>query len=121
MTRRSDERRTSDSHRMLPIGSYLIDRDQPPLSAVEAGTVRRFHELYYERWRRQADTINLTWFGHLLLKCPLDLWMYQEILVRTRPDVVVETGTYLGGSALYLASILDLLGRGDVITIDVNG
>lgn len=105
---------------MLPIGSHLIDRVQPPLSAEHAGTVRRFHELYYERWRQQADTINLTWFGHLLLKCPLDLWIYQEILVRTRPDVVVETGTHRGGSALYLASILDLLGRGEVITIDVN-
>jgi cephalosporin hydroxylase len=102
------------------IGPHLIDRDQPPLSADQSAAVRLFHQVYYDRWRQQADTLNITWFGHLLLKCPLDLWMYQELLVRTRPDVVVETGTFHGGSALYLASILDLLGGGEVITIDVT-
>jgi cephalosporin hydroxylase len=52
-------------------------------------------------------------------KCPQDLWVYQEILVETRPEVIVETGTAAGGSALYLASICDLLDRGEVITIDI--
>jgi cephalosporin hydroxylase len=71
------------------------------------------------RWLESADTINLSWFGYRLLKCPLDLWMYQELLVRTRPDFVVETGTFQGGSALYLAMILDQLGHGRVITLDI--
>ena len=54
------------------------------------------------------------------VKNPLDLWVFQEILFETRPDVIVETGTYRGGSALYLASICDLLGVGEVISIDVE-
>jgi cephalosporin hydroxylase len=54
------------------------------------------------------------------LKCPLDLWIYQEIVSRTRPDVIVETGTLYGGSALYLASLCDLLGSGRVISIDIK-
>jgi cephalosporin hydroxylase len=37
----------------------------------------------------------------------------------TRPEVVVETGTWRGGSALYLASVCDLLGVGEVVSIDV--
>jgi len=104
-----------------PFGTHFIDRDQPPLSSEEAEVVRRFHDLYYRRWSSQgADTINLSWFGHLLLKCPLDLWVYQELLVRTRPDVVLETGTWCGGSALYFAMILDHIGHGRVITVDLN-
>ena len=87
-------------------GNYFVDREQPPLSAADAEVARQFHELYYRRWTEQnADTINLSWFGHELLKCPLDLWVYQELLVRTRPDFVVETGTYCGGSALYFAML----------------
>ena len=39
-------------------------------------------------------------------------------MVGTRPDVVVESGTWRGGSALYLAMILDQIGHGRVITID---
>jgi len=102
-------------------GNYFVDREQPPLSAAEEEVVREFHELYYRRWTEQnADTINLSWFGHELLKCPLDLWVYQELVVRTRPDFVIETGTYRGGSALYFAMLFDQLGHGRVITIDIE-
>jgi cephalosporin hydroxylase len=104
------------------IGNYFPDRDQPPLSSEEAEVVRQFHELYYRHWlARGADTKNLSWFGHQLIKCPLDLWIYQELLVRTRPDVVVETGTWYGGSALCMAMILDQIGHGRIITIDIDG
>jgi cephalosporin hydroxylase len=102
------------------IGTYFVDRDQPPLSSEEAEVVSRFHELYYRRWKSNADTINLSWFGHRLLKCPLDLWIYQELLVRTRPDFVIETGTFCGGSALYFAMILDHIGQGQVVTVDID-
>jgi cephalosporin hydroxylase len=38
-----------------------------------------------------------------------------------RPSLIVETGTYRGGSALYIASLCDLLGHGKVLTIDIEG
>jgi cephalosporin hydroxylase len=60
------------------------------------------------------------WLGVRTLKNPLDLWVYQEILFETRPEVIVETGTHRGGSALYLASLCDLLGTGTVVTIDIE-
>lgn len=105
---------------MVEYGNFAFDRDQPPLSSDEAEVVRRFHDLYYRRWLAGGDTMNLSWFGHLTYKCPLDLWIYQELLQRTRPDVVIETGTWFGGSALYMAMIFDLIGHGRVITIDVE-
>lgn len=103
------------------VGSYFPDRDQSPLSPEDAEIVHRFHELYYRRWLSGgSDTVNLSWFGHQLLKCPLDVWLYQELLVRTRPDIVIETGTWCGGSALYVAMILEQIGHGRVITIDID-
>lgn len=60
------------------------------------------------------------WLGVRALKLPLDLWVYQEILYETRPDLIIETGTAGGGSALYLASICDLLGTGKVLSIDID-
>jgi cephalosporin hydroxylase len=48
------------------------------------------------------------------------MWQYQEILHDLRPDLVVETGTAYGGSALFLAHTLDLLGTGRVMTVDVE-
>jgi cephalosporin hydroxylase len=103
------------------IGSYFPDRDQPPLSSEEVELVGQFHQLYYQQWlSRGGDTNNLSWLGHQIVKCPLDLWIYQELLVRTRPDVVIETGTWYGGSALFMAMIQDLIGHGQVITIDTE-
>ena len=61
-----------------------------------------------------------TWLGAQALKNPLDLWVYQEIMSETRPELVVETGTYRGGSAFFLASICDLLGEGEIVSIDIE-
>jgi cephalosporin hydroxylase len=103
-----------------PIGDFFVNREQPSMSSAETEVVRQFHDLYYRLWSAGADTINLSWLGHELLKCPLDLWIYQELLVRARPDFVVETGTWRGGSALYFATLFDLLGHGRVITVDIE-
>ena len=76
----------------------------------------RFTALYYDdpsTWR------STYWLGIQTSKCPLDLWIFQEIITETRPDLIVETGTHLGGSALFLASMCDLVGNGEVLTIDV--
>jgi cephalosporin hydroxylase len=83
-----------------------------------SSVVDSFHRLYYDS--REQTWGNTFWLGHHVLKCPLDLWIYQELLFEVRPALIVETGTYLGGSALFLASICDLLGHGEVVTIDAD-
>lgn len=61
-----------------------------------------------------------TYFGVPTLKNPLDFWVYQELISRRVPDVIIEIGNMHGGSALALAHQLDLHGKGRVIAIDVN-
>jgi cephalosporin hydroxylase len=83
---------------------------------LDRAAVSRAHDVLYlsDAW---TET---TWLGAQALKNPLDLWVYQEIMVETRPELIVETGTYRGGSAFYLASICDLLGVGEIVSIDVE-
>lgn len=103
------------------LGDFFVDREQAALSPKEEEIVRDFHKLYYGLWfERRVDTHTLSWFGYEMMKCPLDLWIYQELLVRTRPDFAVETGTWWGGSALYLAMLFDQIGHGQVVTVEVN-
>jgi cephalosporin hydroxylase len=63
---------------------------------------------------------NTNWLGVSVLKLPLDLWIYQEIIYETKPDVLIEAGTYKGGSAYFFASIFDLMKHGRVLTIDIQ-
>lgn len=91
----------------------------PGRRSSDEETIRAFHELYYERTRRDGTWYDTSWLGRPVWKCPLDLWVYQELLVKLRPDFVIKTGTHHGGSAVYLASIMDLIGTGRVISIDI--
>jgi cephalosporin hydroxylase len=86
----------------------------------QPGVVEGFHKLFYETaYARREGWSNPKWLGVEALKCPFDLWIYQEILQELKPDWVLETGTAKGGSALYLASVLDLLGTGQMLSIDI--
>jgi cephalosporin hydroxylase len=79
--------------------------------------VEDFHRLWYQN----PFTWGMThWMGVPLLKCPTDLWTYQEVVVALQPSLIIETGTAFGGSALWFAHLLDLLGRGRVVTIDLE-
>ena len=60
------------------------------------------------------------WLGVETTQNPLDMWMLQEIISEIKPDVVVETGTGRGGSALAFATLLDALRHGQVHTVGVD-
>ncbi|MBI3934336.1 MAG: class I SAM-dependent methyltransferase [Acidobacteria bacterium] len=61
------------------------------------------------------------WLGVPVLQWPTDLILMQELVAEIRPKVIVETGLYLGGTAIYYASLLQLLGiEGQVISIDIQ-
>lgn len=86
--------------------------------ARQRRVVRPFHRLFYESGTRTWS--NTHWLGVPAQKCPFDLWVYQELLHELRPAVIVECGTAEGGSALFLASICDLLGEGEIVTVDIR-
>jgi cephalosporin hydroxylase len=83
-------------------------------------TIDKFHRLYYSSGSSGGTWQNTFWLGVPTFKYPHDLWVYQEIIFEVRPDLIVETGTASGGSALFLACMCDLVDKGRVITIDVE-
>lgn len=91
------------------------------LSAMDKATVEAFHKLYYMDHQRTWDGPT-TYKSHKILKNPMDLWIYQEIIYEMRPQLVVECGTAHGGSALWFADQLKLaeVSNSKVITIDIE-
>ena len=90
--------------------------------AERSPRVRRAVIDAYTRWYYDAadTTWKAThWRGVHVTKSPLDLWTYQDLLHRVRPEVVVETGTLQGGSALFMADVMDLVGTGRIVSVDV--
>lgn len=96
----------------------------PGIEGVLDWTVRdwlRYHYHFVHQGYRYAHAdLQQTWRGHKLLKNPLDCWVYQEIIAATRPDVLIELGVMFGGSAVFFADVMQLIGHGEVIAIDVS-
>lgn len=63
---------------------------------------------------------NFTWMGRPIIQYPQDMIAMQEIIWRVQPDLIIETGIAHGGSLIYYASILELMGKGKVLGIDID-
>jgi len=76
-------------------------------------------------WMLKADankySYNFTWMGRPIIRYPNDIVVFQEVVWRSKPDLIIETGIAHGGSLILSASLLELLGgNGRVVGIDVD-
>lgn len=66
-------------------------------------------------------TYNFTWLGRPIIQFPQDILALQEIIWQVKPELIIETGIAHGGSLIFHASLLELLGgNGRVVGIDVD-
>jgi len=61
-----------------------------------------------------------SWLGVPIIQLSNDIMVQQEIVWRTRPQLIIETGVARGGSMIFLASLLELIGEGEVLGIDID-
>jgi cephalosporin hydroxylase len=76
---------------------------------------------WFDRSIHHHYSYHFRWMGLPVIQYPQDLIAMQELIWRIQPDVIVETGVARGGSIVYYASLLQMLGRGGrVIGIDID-
>jgi len=76
------------------------------------------------QWTKVAAENRLSyeidWLGIPVIQTPEDLILMQELIFNVKPDFIIETGIAHGGGLIYYASLLELLGKGKVIGIDIE-
>lgn len=63
---------------------------------------------------------NFNWLGRPILQFPQDIMALQELIWEVKPEVIVDVGIAHGGSLIFSASMLELIGRGEVIGVDID-
>jgi cephalosporin hydroxylase len=69
---------------------------------------------------RSKYSYNFTWLGRPIIQYPQDIIAIQEIIYQVQPDLIIETGIAHGGSLILHASICELIGKGEVLGIDID-
>jgi len=66
-------------------------------------------------------TYNFSWLGRPIIQFPQDIIAMQELIWKVKPDLIIETGIAHGGSLMFSASMLELLGGdGCVVGVDID-
>jgi len=84
-----------------------------------------------EALKQAADALNLesnkaqysynfSWMGRPIIQYPQDMIAMQEVIWDIKPDLIIETGIAHGGSLVYYASLLELIGQGEILGIDID-
>lgn len=63
---------------------------------------------------------NFNWLGRPIIQYPFDIMAIQEIIWKVKPDLIIETGIAHGGSLIFSASMLEIIGHGEVLGIDID-
>jgi len=88
--------------------------------ASDADVQRLSHELFLGSCRYRYS-YNFTWLGRPIIQYPQDILGMQEIIWQVKPEVIIETGIAHGGSLIFHASLLELIGgTGRVLGVDVD-
>ena len=82
--------------------------------------VKKLSDKWLIACHKYEYSYHFTWLGLPIIQYPQDIIAIQEIIWKVKPDLVIETGIARGGSLLLSASILELIGHGTVLGIDVD-
>lgn len=98
-----------EEERILRMHSYGRNKD-----------LQKAAQVFMEESMASKYSYNFSWLGRPIVQYPQDMIAIQEIIWKTEPDLIIETGIAHGGSIIFYASILELIGKGEVLGIDID-
>ncbi len=81
--------------------------------------IRDLTKAWFRGVSKHRYSYHFSWLGIPVIQFPQDLVAMQEIIWSVKPDAIIETGVAHGGSLVFHASMLELIG-GDGIVIGVD-
>ena len=103
-----------------PIKSFSEERTNRIRSYAQNNRLREAADQFNTESNKAQYSYNFSWMGRPIIQYPQDMIAMQEIIWELKPDLIIETGIAHGGSLIYYASLLELIGKGEVLGIDID-
>jgi cephalosporin hydroxylase len=106
---------------MSKIEEFFKEREAATAAMGKDEDLRAKTHAWFDHSARHGYSYNFTWMGRPIIQYPQDMIAMQEIIWRVKPDAIVETGIAHGGSLVFYASLLELLGGDrEIVGIDID-
>ena len=103
-----------------PIQDFIDERRQRIETNGENEELKEAAREFNIASNKSQYSYNFSWMGRPIIQYPQDMIAMQEIIWDMKPDLIIETGIAHGGSLIYYASLLELIGNGEVLGIDID-
>jgi cephalosporin hydroxylase len=103
-----------------PIQEFIEERQHRVDANGSNSKLKRAADAFNVESNRAQYSYNFSWMGRPIIQYPQDMIAMQEIIWNVKPDLIVETGIAHGGSLVFYASLLELIGNGEVLGIDID-
>lgn len=104
-------KKTNDS----PLRKYVRTKEDKDTEKLERTALEWISVSVENRLAYEID-----WLGVPIIQTPEEMVLMQELIRKVQPDYIIETGVAHGGSLIFYASIMELIGKGNVIGIDID-
>ncbi len=101
-----------DTESLGPFVKRCEQKDDPGLAEAA--------ERWLEASAKNRIDYEIEWFGVPVIQTAEDIVLMQELIFSVRPDYVIETGIAHGGGLIFYASMFEVLGKGEVIGVDIE-
>ena len=103
-----------------PIKAFLEEKKARIKSFENNKALKEAASIFNVESNKAQYSYNFSWMGRPIIQYPQDMIAMQEIIWDVKPDLIIETGIAHGGSLIYYASLLELIGKGEVLGIDID-
>lgn len=99
----------------------FIQRNNKKIKSMDQDLIlKKLTRQWFDAAFEHEYSYHFTWMGRPIIQFPQDMVALQEIIWKIKPDLIIEIGIAHGGSIIFSASLLELIGKGEVLAIDVD-
>ena len=105
---------------MDPIKQFELEKEENIKNQGKDADLKNLSTKFISDSAKYQYAYNFSWLGRPIIQFPQDIMAMQEIIWNIKPDLIIETGIAHGGGLIFYASMLELLGEGEVLGIDID-